>query len=102
PSAKCCLSNTRPKTALRSVQNASLSLPVGTCALVWAWDGGGHPKVALSGHSGAWGATKATERAGGEGSYGERPGRGAPEESKPAQGSIWRVRRGRRKDCSAG
>src|SRR5262245_32687763 len=51
--AKCCLSNTRPKTALRSVQNASLSLPVGACALVWACDGGGHPKVALSGHSGA-------------------------------------------------
>src|SRR5215813_179089 len=53
PSGKCCLSNTRLKTALRSVQNASLSLPVGACALVWACDGGGHPKVALSGHSGA-------------------------------------------------
>src|SRR5262249_24036902 len=53
PLVKCYLSNTRPKTASRSVQNASLSLPVGACELGWACDGGGHPKVAPSGHSGA-------------------------------------------------
>src|SRR5215831_15231177 len=47
PSAKCCLSNTRLKTALRSVQNASLSLPVGTRELVWACDGGGIPRSPL-------------------------------------------------------
>src|SRR6516164_6904696 len=83
PSAKCCLSNTRPKTALRSVQNASLSLPVGTCALVWACDGGGHPKVALSGHSGAYGTTKATERAGVRGAKGTFQGEQRPRRSIP-------------------
>src|SRR5215510_15974691 len=47
PSAKCCLGNTWPKTAFRSVQNASLSLPVGTRELVWACDGGGIPRSPL-------------------------------------------------------
>src|SRR5215813_7320012 len=47
PSMKCCLGNTSLKTAFRSVQNASLSLPVGTCELVWACDGGGIPRSPL-------------------------------------------------------
>src|SRR5215831_6771034 len=34
PLVKCCFGNTRLKTASRSVQNASLSLPVGACELV--------------------------------------------------------------------
>src|SRR5262245_49653908 len=47
PSVKCCLGNTRLKTALPSIQNASLSLPVGASELVWACDGGGHPRSPL-------------------------------------------------------
>src|SRR5262249_9943934 len=47
PSVKCCFGNTRLKTAWRSVQNASLSLPVGACELVWACDGGGIPRSPL-------------------------------------------------------
>src|SRR5436309_15092418 len=40
--AKCFFGNTRLQTASAGVQTASLSLPVGTCELVWACDGGGH------------------------------------------------------------
>src|SRR5262249_53698783 len=47
PSVKCCLGNTRLKTAFRSVRNVSLSLPVGACELVWACDGGGIPRSPL-------------------------------------------------------
>src|SRR5438034_10381357 len=42
--AKCFFGNTRLQTASATVQTASLSLPVGTCELVWACDGGGHSR----------------------------------------------------------
>src|SRR2546422_6608200 len=92
PLVKCCFGNTRLKTASRSVQNASSSLPVGTCELMWACDGGGHPQVAPSGRSAAEGTTKATERSDGEGVKGTFQGEQRPTETDPSQDNRWRLR----------
>ena len=92
---ECFLSNTRPKTAFRAVQNACSSLPGDLRRLMWACDGGGHPCVVPSGGSGAlWeiGASRLRQREDRmTGEQGDLPGC-RPDGDRTLPRNKWRLR----------
>ena len=90
--AECCLGNTRLKTAFGAVQNASSSLPAGTCELMWSCDGGGHPRVAPNRSVRCQGDKEGTGKIGwGKGTKGAFQGEQRPTETDPSHDNKWRL-----------